>query len=582
MRKNKVLKSFTLLLCLVVSATGIHAQENKYAGVIAECQDFIKKRMESDGLVGVSVALIIGDSVVWKEGFGYENKEKQIPMSSSTVASIGSITNTFTALSILQLQEKGKLDIYKPVTDYLPQFNIKTRKGDDLKKVTLKTVINHTSGIPTNYFKNYDLHSAKYTDVVGYINTTYLASPPGVRSLYSNVAYSILGNVVKEVSHQDYTDYVRQHIFAPLQMTNSGFSFDSLKHKSEIYYPGGKGTGSFEIRDIPSNGIYSNIDDLIKYAKAMIDACNGEPSSVMNAHTAQEMFKVQNADVLLETNKKGLGWFLFKNDSTFAMFHAGNSIYPASMLLVPKKKIAAIILINTRGGAALASDFSFNILERCQLDVADIVPPPLFKNLKTIPVKLTEKQLEKHTGDYAQKYVYLTVSKENGGLYLVRNKVKIQLKPVGENEFIPVEIYRKDSIVEKKDERYFFKDIDKYHVMYFKNDEREYQLGYKMPLAEITPVWKKRVGVYKHFGYQLAGGFDTMVQTEIYISAERVLMMKLTTSTGEFNYPLVIVSDHDVITGGLNPEETGITINFSESEGDVVMSYNGVTFRQQK
>lgn len=582
MKKNQVLKALPLLLCFIAPFTSVHAQADKYAGVIAECQDFIKKRMSSDGLIGVSAALVVGDSVVWKEGFGYADKERNIPMSTQTVASIGSITNTFTALSLMQLQEKGLLDISKPLVDYFPQFNVKTRDGEDIRKVTIKTVMTHTSGIPTNIFKNYDLGSAKYTDVAGYVNQTYLASPPGVRSLYSNVAYSILGNVIKEESRQDYTDYIRQHIFAPLKMNSSGFSFDSLKNRTQIYYNGGKGTGSFEIRDIPSNGIYSNIDDLIKYATAMIDAYNGKPSVIAENRTVQEMFKVQNADVLLETNKKGLGWFMFKNDSTFAMFHAGNSIYPASILLVPKKRIAAIILINTWGGAGLASDFSFNILERCQLEVADIVPPPLLKTLSTTPVKLSAEQLRKHTGDYAQKYIYQTVSEENGKLYIVRDDQKIQLKPVGENEFIPVEIHGGDTLVEKKNERYFFKDINKYHVLYFKNEERERQLGYKINPAKITDTWKKRIGVYEHFGYQLTGGFDTMVKTEIFISAGRVLMLRLTTSSGEYTYPLIIVSDRDVITGGLNPEETGITISFSEEAGEEVMTYNGITFRQKK
>ena len=124
--------------------------------------------MESDHIVGVSAAIIINDSVIWKNGFGYSDKENNLPMSVSTVVNIASATKTFTALAIMQLQEKGLLDINQPLNKYMPQFNPLTR-GEDLDDLTIKSVITHSSGIQTDVLKNTDLGSGKYTDVLGFI-----------------------------------------------------------------------------------------------------------------------------------------------------------------------------------------------------------------------------------------------------------------------------------------------------------------------------------------------------------------------------------------------------------------------------
>jgi CubicO group peptidase (beta-lactamase class C family) len=134
----------TLLIC-----QSIYGQENKpsYSKLIEGYKAFIQRRMESDKIVGVSAALILGDSTTWKEGFGYADKENKIPMTTRTNISIGSSGKPFTVLAIMQLQEKGFIDINKPLIVYLPQFTINTR-GIDIKEITLKTIINHSSGIP--------------------------------------------------------------------------------------------------------------------------------------------------------------------------------------------------------------------------------------------------------------------------------------------------------------------------------------------------------------------------------------------------------------------------------------------------
>jgi len=105
-------------------------------------------------------------------------------------------------------------------------------------------------------------------DVPGFINETYLLYPPGMVESYSNSGYNIFGHLIKVVSSLDYPDYIRQHIFGPLGMDHSDFFMDSLPNTTRIY-SGGNSTHEYGFRDVASGGIFTNLNDLIRYARGV-------------------------------------------------------------------------------------------------------------------------------------------------------------------------------------------------------------------------------------------------------------------------------------------------------------------------
>jgi CubicO group peptidase (beta-lactamase class C family) len=258
---KEILSKLLVLFFLLFTISNLEAQTNNdlYKDIISSADNFFITKMDSTNVVGLSAAIIVNDSMIWSNGFGYSDKKNKVQMTVNTIVNIGSITKTITSLSVMQLQEKGLLDINQPLTTYLPEFKPKTR-GIKLGRVTIKSMLTHTSGIQSDIWKNSDLASGNYTDVLGFINDTYITYPPGMTGLYSNAGYNILGNLIKVVSKQDYTDYTRQHIFAPLGMNKTGFATDNLKNRAKIYL-GGKEVKEYELRDIASGGIYTNIVD---------------------------------------------------------------------------------------------------------------------------------------------------------------------------------------------------------------------------------------------------------------------------------------------------------------------------------
>jgi CubicO group peptidase (beta-lactamase class C family) len=580
--KRNTTSSLLLIPYLIFRITCIHAQDNNnYSGLIKECEDLILKKMESDNIIGVSAAIIVDGSVMWENGFGYADKENKVPMTVNTVVNIASATKTFTALAIMQLQGKGLLDINQPLNKYLPRFHPKTR-GEDLEKLTIKSVITHSSGIQTDVLKNSDLGTGKYTDVLGFINETYLLYPPGMVESYSNSGYNILGHLIKEVSRQDYPEYIKKNIFTPLGMSHSGFIMDSLKHRTRVY-SGGVSMHEYGFRDIASGGIYTDINDVIKYARGLMDAYNGIPSSLIKTATIREMFTLQADNVMIESNKKGLGWFMYRNDSVFAVTHAGDAVTGhAEICLIPEKNTAAVILINSAEGEFLRRDFCVNFINKFGLSIPDIIAPPVIKKVhKEIePISLPDDILKNHEGDYSQGFSYLSVSVEGGNLGMVRDNRHYLLKALSENEFVPYEKMGQDSLSEKNNERYFFMDSDNFHMLFHKVGNAETRLGYRLNKFN-TPVMNNWCGVYEHFGYQLLVGDTKFKGAELFLSEDRILMLKLIAYDGVYAFPLNVISNEYAVTSGLGTG-FGFTVRFMEDENYDIIDFGGLTFRKIK
>ncbi|AZB32304.1 class A beta-lactamase-related serine hydrolase [Chryseobacterium bernardetii] len=96
--------------------------------LVQSSEDFFNKNLQQNkNIVGISAAIIVNDSVIWSNGFGYADKLNKVPMTTNTVVNMGSITKTFTSLSVMQLQQKGLLNINDPLNSYLRDFRPKTK-----------------------------------------------------------------------------------------------------------------------------------------------------------------------------------------------------------------------------------------------------------------------------------------------------------------------------------------------------------------------------------------------------------------------------------------------------------------------
>lgn len=183
---------------------------------------FIPEQLSTRNIAGAVIVVVQGDEVLLSKGYGFADVQRRIAMSESTVVRPASISKLFTATAVMQLVERGQLDLDRDVNDYL-DFHIPTPKGG--VPVTLRRLLTHRAGFEMHLK---DLFSAgTSTPPLGEWLPTSLPPrlfPNGDVPAYSNYGYGLAGHIVERVSGQRFEDYVSSHILQPLGMSRSTFA----------------------------------------------------------------------------------------------------------------------------------------------------------------------------------------------------------------------------------------------------------------------------------------------------------------------------------------------------------------------
>jgi len=344
-------------------------------------ESFVLEKMKSSGLPALSMAIILNDEIIFKRGFGRRNYANGKSATPKTLYNIGSVAKSFASLSIMQLQEQGKLKILDLVSKYL-DICIRPKR----KNIKIKDLMTHTSGIPALGYAGpitlnavgenvqyYPIGNVK--DMLTYINCSknWVETEPGKRWFYLNEGYVLLGGIVEKVSDLSYKEYLKKYIIKPLNMNRTFFSKEEVESDSDFAQPYLINDficepKSYLYGDIVSDGgIISNTEDMAKYINLYI---NKGKTGVISEESIKEMMKpripipinkffvhkndkIVKADFDSEQQLKhyAYGLIVDKNIKDHTVIgHGGNSLVAsAHMDFVPKNKIGVIILTNGTG-----------------------------------------------------------------------------------------------------------------------------------------------------------------------------------------------------------------------------------------
>lgn len=175
-------------------------------------------------------ALVYEGKIISSKKRGYANRETKRKMSDKVIYMWGSVSKVFTSVAILQLMEQGKLKIDDPITKYIPELKGASKDFGGLDSVRIYHLINHTSGMTWKHMKT--ALDKKYPNVK-VKNSWEMTSPffkhlklkrkPGVKYVYSNGGYSLLGIIIEKITKQKFTDYIKANIFKPLGMKTAHY-----------------------------------------------------------------------------------------------------------------------------------------------------------------------------------------------------------------------------------------------------------------------------------------------------------------------------------------------------------------------
>jgi len=220
-----------------------------------------------------TVLVARGSQVLFSKGYGSANLEWNVPNSPGTKFRLGSVTKQFTAASILLLEERGKLSVNDPVKKYLPDA---PRAWD---KITIFNLLTHTSGIPnfTNFpdYAKIEPFATTPAELVARFRDKPLDFEPGEKWSYSNSGYVLLSYLIEKVTGDSYEKFVRENIFTPLGMKDSGYDSNStvISHRAAgyVYRNNALENAGFVHMSIPqgAGALYSTTEDLLKWEQGL-------------------------------------------------------------------------------------------------------------------------------------------------------------------------------------------------------------------------------------------------------------------------------------------------------------------------
>jgi len=355
---------------------------------------------------GISMGVVHDQELLWSQGFGYSDLEREIPATPRTIYSICSISKLFTSIAVLQLRDQGLLRLEDPVSKHLPWFTIKQIHPDG-PVVTVRGILTHSSGLPREsdfpYWSAPDFKFPTREQIVARLSIQETLYPADTYFQYSNLGLTLVGEIVAQVSGKPYAEYVKENIIDPLGLSDTRPVLPDEQRGGQLAtgYGALRRDGKrnvlplFQANGIaPAAGFSSTVEDLARFASWQFRLFEGGAEEVLHANTLREMHRVHWVDPDWKTHR-GLGFATWRfKDKTF-VGHGGHCPgYRTQLMLQTKEKIATIFMANASGlNARMYSQRAY-----------EIVAPAIAEALESPDAaKQPNSTLIKYTGTYSNE-----------------------------------------------------------------------------------------------------------------------------------------------------------------------------------
>lgn len=313
-------------------------------------------QLERSDIAGASVLVMKDGNVLLQKGYGYADFKSKKPVDpASTIFRLASISKLFTWVSVMQLEEQGKLNLDTDINQYLdfrirPAFN---------KPITLRNLMTHTGGFEETLDDIIITNPKQAVSLRDYLirNQPMRIYPPGEIPAYSNYGVGLASYIVQRVSGEPFERYVQEHIFTPLGMTHSSFYQPLQKQLAQLPSEGYRGNTSkppvgFEIfNPVGAGGISSSAADMGRFGQALLNGGELDGKRILKTETLAQMWTPQfrASDKLPPIC---MGFYQDWRNHLHWIGHEGDLIAFHSLFFVePSQKLVLFVSYNSAGGA---------------------------------------------------------------------------------------------------------------------------------------------------------------------------------------------------------------------------------------
>ncbi|MEM8897643.1 MAG: serine hydrolase domain-containing protein [Bacteroidota bacterium] len=351
-----------------------------------DADTFLEAHITENHIAGISTARSDANGNLTFVSKGVADTEKETLFTENTLLNIGSVSKTFTATAVMQLREKGLIDLDADVSDYLPELTVRNPNHPE-DSITVRQLLTHTSSI--NDSEAYDasyacgdpavslkdwIYGYFTEDSAFYTSDNFHSYAPGEEWNYSNVGFGVLGCVVESITGIPFYQYCQENIFGPLDMTYTGWmltNIDVSTHASpsvyiteEIKDMARERIGKFFLEDqeflagnyyglclysfynYPDGLLRSSTNDLSHFLTAMLNGGTYKDTQILKASTIEEMMTNQTD----KNEKQGFCWQYTGFDGVWG--HGGDDPgIKAGLYMQKEKKVGMILLQNSNEGS---------------------------------------------------------------------------------------------------------------------------------------------------------------------------------------------------------------------------------------
>jgi len=304
--------------------------------------------MSANSVPGLSAAVVLDGEPLWSQGFGMADLENASPATPSTLFRLGSISEPISATAVLQLWERGKLDLDAPVQKYCPEFPQKE------SPISTRQLLGHLAGIrhysadgKGDVPEDSARHFSGMKEALQLFANDPLVAKPGTKFNYSTYGYTLIGCVFEGAASERFTDYLRKNVFEPagMEQTRDDDLFTVISHRTRWYHKDKSGVvrnagvldSSYKI---PGGGIVSSADDMAKFEAAIL------ADKLLKRGTRDLMWTSLKTADGKETGY-GLGWGILDKFGLHILAHTGGQQGTSTAFdVVPSRHAGVVVLCN--------------------------------------------------------------------------------------------------------------------------------------------------------------------------------------------------------------------------------------------
>ena len=356
----------------------------QHANSVTELEAYVDKLVEMSRPPGLSIVVVKDGEMVYNKSFGLVDGPNRVPATPESVYQWGSMTKPTTAVAIMQLHERGALNIDDPVTKFLPDFSVQYPSNGS-ERITICHLLNHSSGIgnPPDILKFTHKEDEPFPGQVELAqrilaDNSKLKFEPGTQATYTNLGYTVLGAVVEAVAGQPHKDYAVENIFRPLKMehTDYVYSDETRQHAAVGSQPNGRilsvmlplmvtdldsliretvdGRMWFERGNADFSGaagVIGPASDTARFVMAFLNGGELDGARILSPESVAMMTNERHVEAkggpaaFYKGVKHGLGWLIWPDGERLRIMHSGDVPmgFSAIMQLYPEERLGVIV-----------------------------------------------------------------------------------------------------------------------------------------------------------------------------------------------------------------------------------------------